>query len=100
MSDEKKTKTKKSKKGKASKGEKPQKPPDGNVVIGSFKRNAAEEVRAQINTYRGRTYADLRVFYLSDSGEYLPTKKGIAISTDQVADLEKLVGKLTKAVAK
>lgn len=67
-------------------------------VINSFKRNATEEVRATLRTYRGRQYLDVRIYYLDDGGEYKPTKKGINLSVELMGELTRMVGKLQEAV--
>ena len=67
-------------------------------VIDSFKRNATEEVRATLRTYRGRQYMDVRIYYLDDAGEFKPTKKGINLSVELLGELTRLVGKLAEAV--
>ena len=67
-------------------------------VVDSFKRNATEEVRATLRTYRGRQYLDVRIYYLDDGGEYKPTKKGINLSVDLMGELTRMVGKLQDAV--
>ena len=67
-------------------------------VVDSFKRNATEEVRATVRTYRGRQYMDMRIYYLDDAGEYKPTKKGINLSVDLLPELTRMVDALAKAV--
>ena len=36
-------------------------------VVHSFKRTPTEEVRATVREYRGRTYIDLRIYYMDNS---------------------------------
>jgi len=67
-------------------------------VIDSFKRNATEEVRATLRTYRGRQYMDVRIYYLDDAGEFKPTKKGINLSVELLGELTRMMGNLAKAV--
>lgn len=67
-------------------------------VIDSFKRNATEEVRATLRTYRGRQYMDVRIYYLDDAGEYKPTKKGINLSVELLGELTRMIGNLAQAV--
>ena len=71
---------------------------DDDRVIDTFKRNATEEVRATLRTYRGKQYLDVRIYYLDDGGEYKPTKKGINLSVELMGDLGRMVGKLQQAV--
>lgn len=67
-------------------------------VIDRFRRNATEEVRATLRTYRGRKYMDLRIYYQDDAGEYKPTKKGINLSVEMLGELTRMVENLAKAV--
>jgi len=67
-------------------------------IIDSFKRNATEEVRATVRTYRGKQYLDVRIYYLDDAGEFKPTKKGINLSVELLGELTKMIDKLAKAI--
>jgi hypothetical protein len=68
-------------------------------LVDSFKRNATEEVRATVRTYRGRQYMDVRIYYMDDQGEFKPTKKGINLSVEMIGELSRMVDKLKEAVA-
>jgi len=39
-------------------------------------------VRVMLRDFRGRQYVDARVYYMNDTGEWLPTKKGLSMSPD------------------
>ena len=43
-------------------------------------KNSQETIRFQITEYRGRSYADVRIFYRDDNEELKPTRKGLTIS--------------------
>ena len=60
--------------------------------------HALEQVRASVRTYKGRQYADLRVYYHGDDNEYHPSRKGLTVSLDRLEDLEEAVRKLRAAV--
>ena len=59
--------------------------------IGEIQKNSREKIIASINEFKGNTFVDLRVHYEDEtSGEYKPTKKGLAVSSkniDGVIDL-------------
>lgn len=57
------------------------------LVVFSFPKNAREEVRATLSTYRGHRLADIRVYVADADDVDHPTKKGIAV---KVADLPRL----------
>ena len=60
-------------------------------IVASFKRNPTEEVRAGIKEFKGRRYIDLRIYYMDDQGEWKPTRKGISLATDFMAELKQAV---------
>jgi len=50
-------------------------------VIGEIQKNQKEKIIISTNEYRGHKYIDLRVHYEDEtSGDYKPTKKGIAVN--------------------
>ena len=54
-------------------------------IIGEIQKNSKEKIIASINEFKGNTFVDLRVHYEEEgSGEYKPTKKGIAISAKNI----------------
>jgi hypothetical protein len=71
---------------------------DESILVHSFMKNALEEVRVSVSTFKGKKYVDFRVYYQDDSGEYKPSKKGIAISPELLPELENAIGKLKKVI--
>jgi hypothetical protein len=67
-------------------------------AIYSFQRNAVEEVRASVTTFKGREYLDLRVYFKDDRGQWRPTKKGITVNVDLIDELVAAVEALRVAV--
>jgi hypothetical protein len=50
-------------------------------IIGEIQKNQKEKIIVSTNEYQGHKYIDLRVHYEDEtSGEYKPTKKGIAVN--------------------
>ncbi len=50
-------------------------------IIGEIQKNQKEKIIVSTNEYQGFKYIDLRVHYEDEtSGEYKPTKKGIAVN--------------------
>ncbi len=56
--------------------------PDDRKVIHEFKRNAEETIRISLSTFKGRTYVDIRLFYIDANEELAPTKKGVTITPE------------------
>lgn len=53
-------------------------------------------VRIQKSEYKGYQFIDVRKYYEAENGEFLPTKKGIAISLDIVDEVIKAVKEANK----
>ena len=50
-------------------------------IIGEIQKNQKEKIIISTNEFKGHKYVDLRVHYEDEtSGEYKPTKKGIAVN--------------------
>ena len=50
-------------------------------IIGEIQKNQKEKIIVSTNEYQGHKFIDLRVHYEDEtSGEYKPTKKGIAVN--------------------
>jgi pyruvate formate-lyase activating enzyme-like uncharacterized protein len=49
------------------------------IVVAELERGPEQKIVVRRTNFRGREYLDIRNFFLSSSGEWLPTKKGIAI---------------------
>ncbi len=63
-------------------------------VVASFEKNSREEVRISVDEFRGRKIINIRVYYRSESGTWLPGKQGLAISVDRYRDLAEATLKL------
>ncbi len=57
-------------------------------TIYSFKKNSFEEIRFSVSTFKEKEFVDVRVFVQKkdDSGEMVPTKKGITFSTELIEE--------------
>ena len=54
-------------------------------IVGEIQKNIKEKVIVSINEFKGNTFLDLRVHYEEEgTGEYKPTKKGIAVSAKNI----------------
>ncbi len=61
-----------------------------NQVIYQFMRNQDETVFLSLRNYKNRHYLDLRVFFQSkDSPDMRPTKKGLTLGIEYLAELKK-----------
>ena len=65
-------------------------------TVAEFQKSATEKVIAKMREYRGRMYADIRVYYLANISDdsYAPTNKGITIAPDLLDELAEMIEKL------
>jgi hypothetical protein len=67
---------------------------EANQTIHSFRKNESEEVRISLRGYKDRSYVDLRIFFeAGNSGEYLPTRKGLTLDVAFLAELKRGIEK-------
>ena len=61
-------------------------------IIGEIQKNQKEKIIVSTNEYQGHKFIDLRVHYEDEtSGEYKPTKKGLAVSEKNIDGVIKLL---------
>jgi hypothetical protein len=73
-------------------------------VIGSIKKNGSSEIRVAVDQYKGKTYVDVRTYYLDDHDQMAPTKKGVALQSLEAVDqvisfLQTARGKMAEVTA-
>ena len=49
-------------------------------IIADIGKNAIERVRVRLTEYAGHRLVDARVYFEANNGEWVPTKKGLALS--------------------
>ncbi len=66
-------------------------------IIATIPRSATERLQISINEYKGKSYLDLRIFYTTDDGaKWLPTKKGVTCSPDNIENLRDAIDEAMK----
>lgn len=50
-------------------------------------------LRVVLKEFRGRQYIDARMFYMSENGEWLPTRKGLSMTPEIAARVSEAIGK-------
>ncbi len=64
------------------------------TILATIPRNATEQLQISINSYKDKKYLDLRIYYTTDDGvNWLPTKKGVTVSPDNLVTLKDAVEK-------
>jgi hypothetical protein len=54
------------------------------MLIAEIEKNMRERIKVSIEEYRNSRFVDCRVYWQNDEGEWLPSKKGIALSADTI----------------
>jgi len=63
-------------------------------------RNSTEQIQISVKSYKNKEYLDLRIFYTTDDGaSWLPTKKGITVSPDNLELLKDAVEEAIKELS-
>lgn len=63
------------------------------IHIADIAKNKSEIVRVELSEFKGKKLINVRVWYLNEEKEYAPTKKGVALSIDQLAELRNALEK-------
>ena len=73
---------------------------DEGKMLATIARNATEQLQISIKSYKGKEYLDLRIFYTTDDGaSWLPTKKGVTVSPDNLEVLKDAVEEAMKELS-
>jgi hypothetical protein len=56
-----------------------------------------DKIIVTVKEFKGKQYIDLRTYFENDQGEWLPTKKGISLTPDNVDDMIEFLQKAKKA---
>ncbi|MDD3435880.1 MAG: transcriptional coactivator p15/PC4 family protein [Candidatus Gastranaerophilales bacterium] len=66
-------------------------------LIATVPRSATEQMQIAIKEYKGKSYLDMRIFYTTDDGAtWLPTKKGVTCSPDNIEILKDAIDEAMK----
>ncbi len=66
------------------------------MIIGEIQKNATENIRISKESYKGKEYVDIRIYFQNDEGEWKPTKKGVTLSPEKIDELLEILQKLKK----
>ena len=67
-----------------------------NEVVFRFPKSEQEETQFSVREFKNQLYFDVRTFFQSEGGEWLPTKKGVTFSTGFYGDFRKGIEELGK----
>lgn len=66
-------------------------------ILATIQRTDTEQLQISVSEYKGKSYLNMRIFYTTDEGAtWIPTKKGVTFSPDQLDLLEEAVQEARK----
>ncbi len=66
--------------------------------VASMEKNEVESIRVQLKEFDGQQYADLRVWYMDENGEYHPSRKGFTFPSAKVERFAEAIDALRQHV--
>lgn len=70
---------------------------DEGKMLATIPRSATEQLQISLKEYKGKSYLDMRIFYTTDDGAtWLPTKKGITCSPENLELLKDAIDEAMK----
>lgn len=57
------------------------------IPIIEIQKTARQRIRVAHKAFKGNTYVDVRLYVVDESGEYVPTARGIAIRHEHLAQV-------------
>jgi len=52
-------------------------------VVVEMDKGRNERILFSLSEFKGKSYADIRIYYEDDEGEWKPTKKGVTVALDE-----------------
>ena len=56
-------------------------------IAKEIEKSPTEIIRIALNEYKGKEYIDIRQHFKADSGDYLPTKKGVTFNPELIDEV-------------
>lgn len=57
-------------------------------VTGEMEKGWNEKIVFGVSEFRGKNYANIRIYYEDDEGEWKPTKKGISVNMEDFVEFK------------
>ncbi len=62
--------------------------------VAEMKKSSNEKIVFSPSEFKGRNYADVRIYYEDSEGEWKPTKKGVTVTVDRFTEFKDNVNAL------
>ncbi len=66
------------------------------MQIGEIQKGK-DKIIVTVKEFKGKQYIDLRTYFQNDDGEWIPTKKGISLTPDNLDEMIQFLQKAKKA---
>jgi hypothetical protein len=63
-------------------------------VVGEMDKGWNEKIIFGVTEFKGKSYANIRIYYEDDEGEWKPTKKGVTVNLDSFGEFKERVDEL------
>jgi hypothetical protein len=60
-------------------------------------RKGNDKIIVTVKEFKGKQYIDLRTYFENDQGEWIPTKKGISLTPDNLDEMIQFLQKAKEA---
>lgn len=57
------------------------------MAVYTIEKNEGNAVRIELKEFKGKVYLDIRQFFMGESGDWIPTKKGVTVPPDEIGNL-------------
>lgn len=66
-------------------------------ILATIQRSDTEQLQISVSEYKGTSYLNMRIFFTTDAGQtWIPTKKGVTFTPDQLDILEEAIQEARK----
>jgi hypothetical protein len=62
--------------------------------VAEMEKGLNEKIFFSLSEFKGKKYADIRIYFENDEGEWKPTRKGLNLSLDRFAEFKEHLGTL------
>jgi hypothetical protein len=69
-------------------------------IVAEMEKSWNEKIVFSISEFRGKKYANIRIYYEDDEGEWKPTKKGVTVSPESFAEFKEHLEALEEQLKK
>jgi hypothetical protein len=69
------------------------------MLIGEIQKGATDKIMVTVKEFKGKQYIDVRTYFENDAGEWIPTKKGVSFTPENLDEAIVLLQKAKEGLA-